>query len=70
MSAKSKVQPGALASVETARTESYQPLVRLSIMMFVEFAVWGAWSVLLGKHMEHLGFSGKQIGLVYLTTAL
>ncbi|NLG41637.1 MAG: nucleoside permease [Phycisphaerae bacterium] len=70
MSPKSKVQPDALASVETARTESHQPLVRLSIMMFVEFAVWGAWSVLLGKHMEHLGFSGKQIGLVYLTTAL
>ncbi|MBP7748284.1 MAG: MFS transporter [Phycisphaerae bacterium] len=43
---------------------------RLSIMMFLEFAVWGVWSVLLGKHMEHLGFSGKEISLVYLTTAL
>jgi len=43
---------------------------RLSIMMFMQFAVWGAWSVLLGKHMEHLGFSGREIGLVYLTTAL
>ncbi len=44
--------------------------LRLSIMMFLEFAVWGVWSVLLGKHMEHLGFSGKEISLVYLTTAL
>jgi len=43
---------------------------RLSLMMFLQFAVWGAWSVSLGKHMEHLGFSGKEISLVYLTTAL
>jgi nucleoside transporter len=43
---------------------------RLSIMMFLEFAVWGAWSVILGKHMDHLGFTGQQISNVYLTTAL
>jgi nucleoside transporter len=72
MSANPEARPGVLpyAGVERERPESLQLLVRLSIMMFVEFAVWGAWSVLLGKHMEHLGFSGKQIGLVYLTTAL
>jgi nucleoside transporter len=43
---------------------------RLSIMMFLEFAVWGAWAVLIAKHMEHLGFTGAQQGYVYLTTAL
>lgn len=48
------------------------PLVttRLSIMMFLEFAVWGSWAVLIGGHMNNLGFSATQIGYVYLTTAL
>jgi nucleoside transporter len=54
----------------TVRAAARFLTLRLSIMMFLEFAVWGVWSVLLGKHMEHLGFSGKEISLVYLTTAL
>lgn len=43
---------------------------RLSIMMLLEFAIWGAWAVMLGTHMEHLGFKGTEIAWVYLTTAL
>lgn len=43
---------------------------RLSIMMFLEFAVWGAWAVLIAKHMANLGFTGTQINAVYLTTAI
>lgn len=43
---------------------------RLSIMMFLEFAVWGAWAVLISKHMLNLGFTGTQINAVYLTTAI
>lgn len=43
---------------------------RLSLMMFLEFAVWGAWAVLVAKHMANLGFSGTQINAVYLTTAI
>ena len=43
---------------------------RLSIMMFIEFAVWGAWAVLIAGHMRNLGFSDPQINYVYLTTAL
>ncbi len=43
---------------------------RLSIMMFLEFAVWGAWAVLIAGHMRNLGFSMTQQGYVYLTTAL
>ena len=43
---------------------------RLSIMMFLEFAIWGAWAVLIAKHMANLGFTGTQMGYVYLTTAL
>ncbi len=45
--------------------------LRLSIMMFLQFAVWGAWSVVIAGHMEqNLHFSGKQISLVFGTTAI
>ncbi|MCL6474416.1 MAG: MFS transporter [Firmicutes bacterium] len=43
--------------------------LRLSIMMFLQFAVWGAWAVVIGGHMQHLGFTGKQISYVFGTTA-
>jgi nucleoside transporter len=44
--------------------------LRLSIMMFLEFAIWGAWAVLIAGHMRNLGFTDPQINLVYLTTAI
>ncbi len=43
--------------------------LRLSGMMFIQFAVWGAWSVPIAGHMGHLGFTGKQISYVFGTTA-
>lgn len=44
--------------------------VRLSIMMFLQFAIWGSWAVLIAGHMRNLGFTDPQINYVYLTTAL
>ena len=43
---------------------------RLSAMMFLEFAIWGSWAVLVAGHMRNLGFTDPQINLVYLTTAI
>lgn len=44
--------------------------IRLSLMMFLQFAVWGAWSVMIAGHMEYnLHFSGKQISYIFGTTA-
>ena len=41
-------------------------LIRLSIMMFLQYAIWGAWTTALAVHLEKaLGFSGQQIGLIF-----
>jgi nucleoside transporter len=44
--------------------------LKLSVMMFREVFVWGAWYVTKGTWLGSLGFSGEQIGLTYGTTAL
>ena len=40
---------------------------RLSVMMFLQFFVWGAWFVTLGTYLFGIGFSGTDVSLAYLT---
>lgn len=40
---------------------------QLSIMMFLQIFVWGAWFVTLGSYLSNIGFSGAEIGTAYLT---
>jgi nucleoside transporter len=45
--------------------------IQLSLMMFIQFAVWGAWSpVLAARLLGPLKFSGKQTGWIYGTVFL
>ncbi|MDP6046606.1 MAG: MFS transporter [Phycisphaerae bacterium] len=45
--------------------------IQLSLMMFLQFAVWGAWSpVLAARLLGPLKFSGKQTGWIYGTIFL
>jgi nucleoside transporter len=39
--------------------------IQLSVMMFLQFAVWGAWFVILGNYLGHLKFTNAQIGTMY-----
>jgi nucleoside transporter len=46
-------------------------LVRLWLMVFLHYFVWGAWYVTMGTYVTtKLGFTGGQVGLVYGSTAV
>ena len=46
--------------------------LNLSVMMFLQFAVWGAWFVVLGNYLGEggLGFSKEAVGNIYSTMPL
>ncbi|HUY35976.1 MAG TPA: MFS transporter [Pirellulales bacterium] len=44
---------------------------RLSVMMFLQYFVWGSWGVEIGRYMTgELGFTGVQLGFVGTSTAI
>jgi len=40
--------------------------LRLSVMMFLQYAIWGSWAPVLSAYLQNdLGFSGTQVGMIY-----
>lgn len=68
--------PVLLAAAETAGAASAAPplamdlRISLSVMNFLEFAVWGAWFVVLGQYLNTLNFNSRWIGSIYATMSL
>jgi nucleoside transporter len=54
-------------SVNAAQSMELALRIPLSVMNFLEFAIWGAWFVVLGNYLNTLGFSRKDIGRIYAT---
>ena len=45
--------------------------LRLSILQFLQFFIWGSWFVTAGTYMmQTLHFSGREVGLIYVNNAI
>lgn len=44
--------------------------IQLSVMMFLQFVVWGAWYGQLSKYLFAIGFDGAQVGNIYSTFSI
>lgn len=57
-----------LAAEQTAKPPLEIGLrIPLSTLHFLEFAIWGAWWVVLGNYLNSRGFARKDIGRIYAT---
>src|SRR5260221_4884488 len=65
---RSSVHP--LLLLADAPPLSFELRLPFSVLHFLEFAIWGAWFVVLGNYLDSLGFSRKIIGRIYATMPL
>ena len=54
-----------MASAATAKPPLDMGLrTRLSIMMFLQFAIWGSWATVIGNYLKYMKFDESVIGWV------
>jgi len=41
--------------------------IKLSVMMFLQFFIWGSWNVTMGTYLLNIGFDGVSVGASYST---
>ncbi len=61
---------GGVSTATAAPPLEIGPRLKLSVMMFVQFAIWGSWFVVFTTYLGKLGFSGFQQGLLFGNMAL
>ncbi|MEL6923947.1 MAG: nucleoside permease, partial [Bacteroidota bacterium] len=44
--------------------------IQLSVMMFLQFFVWGSWYATAGNYLSNIGFDGADIGNIFSTISL
>ncbi|MGC8835146.1 MAG: MFS transporter, partial [Armatimonadota bacterium] len=50
------------------REDGFKLHLKLSFMMFLQYAIWGAWAPILAMHLNNnLKLTGLQIGYVFMT---
>jgi nucleoside transporter len=57
----------ALLAADPAPAMELSLQIPFSVLHFLEFAIWGAWWVVLGNYLDAIGFTRKEIGRVYAT---
>lgn len=66
----------ACRSLDTVLAESYHRgmntglRLKLSLMMFLQYGIWGVWYVTMATYLGEIGFSGTATGFAYSTTAI
>ena len=59
-----------MSSLRLLRQQPYLRL-RLSLLLFLQFAVWASWLISLGTYLlQTLDFTGLQVGMIYGTNAV
>ncbi|MCL7960164.1 MAG: MFS transporter [marine benthic group bacterium] len=59
-------QTSSLPSAGTAGGGARGRKIQLGAMMFLQYAIWGAWAPVLASHLfDNLGFSGVQAGWIF-----
>ncbi len=63
--------PDAAGPLAIAPPMTFRLRTQLSVMMFLQYAIWGAWLPLLWSYLQnHLGFNSNQIGGMFAVGAV